>query len=85
MDWTPVIVAAITSLGGVVASYLAVYFSNRKSAILVEYRLGQVEKEVSSISAVAERTYKLEEHASVVDEKIRVANHRLDDLEKKVS
>ena len=30
---------------------------------------------------VIERTFKLEERMEVVDEKIKVANHRLEDLE----
>jgi hypothetical protein len=33
---------------------------------------------------VIERTYQLEKRADVVDEKIKVANHRIEDLEKEV-
>ena len=56
MDWTTLVVGVITAL----ASFLGVYISNRKNAILVEYRLSQVEKKVDSLSKVDERVYKLE-------------------------
>lgn len=79
MDWTSILVAVITALG----SFAGVYWANRKSQALVVYRLEQLEKSVSAHNRVVERVYKLEERAEVVDEKIKVANHRLDDLERK--
>lgn len=47
------------------------------------YRVEQLEKKVDKHNNLVERTYHLEEQASLHDEKIRVANHRIDDLEKK--
>lgn len=79
MDWTSIIVAAVTALG----SFLGVYYANRKSQALVVYRLEQLEKSVSAHNRVVERVYRLEEQQAVTDEKIRVANHRIDDLEQK--
>ena len=79
MDWTSILVAVITALG----SFLGVYYANRKSQALVVYRLEQLEKSVSAHNRVVERVYKLEERAEVVDERIRFADHRIDDLEKK--
>lgn len=73
-----IIVALITGA----LSFLAVYVSNRKSAAVAEYRLQQLEKKVDLHNNVIERTYKLEEHASLMDEKLKVANHRIDDLER---
>ena len=73
-----IIVALIT--GGL--SFLAVYISNRKSAAVAEYRLEQLEKKVSLHNSVIERTYKLEEGQALLDEKLKVANHRIDDLER---
>lgn len=73
-----IIVALIT--GGL--SFLAVYISNRKSAAVAEYRLEQLEKKVSLHNNVIERTYKLEEGQALLDEKLKVANHRIDDLER---
>ena len=72
-----IIVALIT--GGL--SLLGVYLSNRKSAALIEYRLEELEKKQDKHNQVIERTYKLEEEVAIHAEKIRVANHRIDDLE----
>ena len=79
MDWSSIVVAVITAIG----SFAAVYFSNRKSAALTIYRLEQLEKKVNLHNNVVERMYKAEESMALLDEKIRVANHRIEDLEKK--
>ena len=74
------IIIAILSLVGTLAGS---YFSNRAGQKLIAYRIEQLELKVSKHNEVIERTYNLEEKQSVMEEKIRVANHRLDDLEKK--
>ena len=51
------------------------------SAKLMTYRMGQLEKKVEKHNTVIERTYKLEEMQAVMQEQIRVANHRIQDLE----
>lgn len=53
-----------------------------KQSELLEYRLGQLEKKVDKHNSVVERTYRLEEAARLADERIKVANHRIDGLEK---
>lgn len=53
------------------------------TARLTSYRLQQLEKQVERHNNVIERTFRLEEAVSVQDERIRVANHRIDDLEKR--
>lgn len=73
MDWTSVAVALITAAGALLGTYLA----NRKSAALLEYRLKQLEEKVDKHNHFAERM-------PVLEEKITVANHRIEDLEKKV-
>lgn len=50
--------------------------------MLISYRLEQLEKKVDLHNNIVERTYKLEEQATLHEEKLKVANHRLDDLEK---
>ena len=74
------IIIAILSLVGTLAGS---YFSNRAGQKLIAYRIEKLEEKVTKHNAVIERTYKLEEETAVLDEKIKVANHRLDDLEKK--
>ena len=76
-----ILVALIT--GGL--ALLGTYISNSKNAALIAYRLEQLEKKVSLHNQVVERTYKLEERTELQEEKIKVANHRIDDLEKVVS
>ena len=54
------------------------------SSKLTQSRLEQLEKKVEVHNQVIDRVYKLEERTEVQEEKIRVANHRIGDLEKKV-
>ena len=72
-----IIVALIT--GGL--SLLGVYLANRKSAAVIEYRLQELEKKQDKHNKLIERTYILEDQANVMEEKMKVANHRIDDLE----
>jgi len=76
---TETILVAVLSLAG---TLLGAYFANRKSAALIAYRLEELERRVDKHNQVVERTYKLEERETVLEEKVKVANHRLDDLEK---
>lgn len=78
MEWISFAAAALTAL----LSFLGVYFSNRKSAALVEYRLSELEKKVDKHNNVIERTYKLEEQTALQDAELRRVNHRLTELEK---
>ena len=48
---------------------------------LIEYKLDQLTKKVDLHNNAVERLYKVEKKIDVYDEKFRVANHRLDDLE----
>ena len=57
------------------------YFANRKSSALIAYRLELLEKKVDKHNSVVERTFKLEEQTAVIEEKIKVANLRIEDLE----
>ena len=49
---------------------------------LIEYKLDDLSKKVEKHNQLVERTYELEKRADVAEEKLRVANHRIDDLEK---
>lgn len=57
---------------------------NDKNIALIDYRLDELSKRVEKHNNVIERTYKLEEAVKVDEEKIKVANHRIEDLERKV-
>lgn len=48
---------------------------------LIEYKLDQLEKKVDLHNNAVERLYAVEKTVEVQQEQIKVANHRLDDLE----
>lgn len=50
---------------------------------LIEYKLDELTKKVEKHNSTVERTYKLEEKATLHEEKIKVMNHRIEDLERK--
>jgi len=75
------ITVALLSLAGTLAGS---YFAQRKSTALIAYRLEQLEKKVEIHNGVIERTFKLEERMSLNEKDIRVANHRIEDLEERV-
>ena len=52
------------------------------SSNLTNYRIEQLEKQVEKHNNLITRTYKLEQDFAVMDERVRVANHRIEDLEK---
>ena len=72
-----IIVAVLGFAGALCGAYMA----NKKSTALIAYRLEQLENKVNKHNQVIERTYELEKHTEVIDEQIRVANHRIGDLE----
>lgn len=56
---------------------------NEKTRALMEYKLEELTKRVDKHNNVVERTYALEEKMSVHEEQMKVANHRISDLERK--
>ena len=73
-----IIIAILSVAGTVLGSLLGILASNK----LVVYRIEQLEKKVEKHNGVLERVYSLETNKAVIDEEIKVANHRTDDLEK---
>lgn len=72
------IITALIGLGGsALGSIIGIIANSRVTA----YRLKELEKKVDKHNTVVERTYKVEERLSVIDEEIKVANHRINDLE----
>ena len=55
-----------------VGTLAGTYFANRKSAALIAYRLGELEKRVQAHNNLVERTYKLEERTELQEEKIKL-------------
>ena len=63
-----VIVAIISLLGTLLRSF--------GGTQLVKYRIEQLEKKVEKHNSIVEKTY-------ILEEKVKVANHRIEDLERK--
>ena len=76
--WSDIAVAALALIGTLGGAFLA----HRRSIALIAYRLEQLEKKVELHNHIMERTYRLEEQEAVLEERVKVANHRIDDLEK---
>lgn len=53
-----------------------------KTRALLDYRLSQLEKKQDKHNNLMERTFRLEGDMEVMHEQIKVANHRIEDLEK---
>ena len=77
---TEIIVVLIAAGGGLLGSLVGVIASSKLTA----YRIQQLKNKVEKHNTVIERTYKLEETEAVMQEQIRVANHRIADLEKQM-
>ena len=70
--------AAISLVGTLVGTLGGIALSSN----LTNYRIEQLEKKVEKQNNLITRTYKLEQDFAVMDERVRVANHRIEDLEK---
>lgn len=68
---TEIIIALLSLLGTIIGSLTGVLTSSR----LTTYRIQQLEKKVEKHNTIVERTYLLEEE-------MKVANHRIADLER---
>ena len=75
---TEIIIALIALAGSAVGTLGGIVINSRMS----NYRIEQLEKKVDKHNNLIERTYAIEQHNAVVDEEIKVANHRIEDLEK---
>lgn len=76
---TALITAAGTVIGAIISGIVALVVSSsqhNKTIALVEYRLGELEKKQDKHNDLIERM-------TLAEEKIKVANHRIEDLEAK--
>ncbi len=73
--------AVLAALIGLAGSGLGSVLGILVSSKLTQYRL---EKKVEVHNQVIDRVYKLEERTELQEEKIKVANHRIGDLEEAV-
>lgn len=76
-----IIAAAISGAVTLIVCMVNNHYQNASTRNLLDYRLTKLEEKVDKHNNVVERTYKLEELTALQEEKIKVANHRIDDLE----
>lgn len=78
------IISACISAGvTLIVCLISNHGQQEKTRALVEYKLEELTKRVDKHNNTIERTYKLEQDVSVMEEQIKVANHRINDLERK--
>ena len=73
-----IVVALIGLVGSAVGSLVGILTSSK----LTNYRLEQLEKRVQAHNNLVERMYQVEERTELQEEKLKVVNHRLQDLER---
>lgn len=76
-----IIVAIITSVFTLIGVIITVWFGNSKTL----YRIEQLEKKQDKHNTLIERMYRLEDRVTLDEEKIKVANHRIQDLEGEIN
>lgn len=74
--------ALISAGAAIVVCLISNYFMHSKTQALIEYKLDQLTERVDKHNNAVERLYEAETTIRVHEEKIKVANHRIDDLEK---
>lgn len=72
-----IVVAVISLLGTLIGSIAGILTANK----LTNYRIEQLEKKVTVHNQLIDRMYGVESRVDVLEEKTKVANHRIDDLE----
>ena len=72
------IIVALISFAGTFAGTLGGIIASNK---LTNYRIEQLEEKVEKHNKVIERVYELEKDEALIEEEIKVVNHRIMDLE----
>lgn len=76
MDNT-ILIALLSFFGTLIGTFGGIITSNK----LTNYRIEQLEKRVEKHNNVIERVFELEKDKAVFEEEMKVANHRINDLE----
>ena len=79
----PIITAIISGGSAAAAAIVVAAIQHKKTVALLDYRLTQLEEKVDKHNRLVERTFELEKASALIQNDIKVANHRIDDLEKK--
>lgn len=80
MDWTSIAVAVITAI----SAGIGVYFSNRKSALLIEYRMEQLERKVDTHNRFGDRIVLLEQFEVLQKERNKQFDADIEELRERI-
>lgn len=86
---TAIIASLISAAAAIIVCMVNNHFTLKRTEkaqqdniVLISYRLEQLEQKVDRHNNLIARTYDLERRADVMEEKQKVANNRISDLEK---
>lgn len=74
--------AFISAGAAIIVCVISNYFQSKKTTALMEYKIDQLTKKVELHNNAVIRLYEVERRLGIDEEKIKVANHRIKDLEK---
>lgn len=74
--------ALISAGAAIIVCVISNYYQNKKTTALMEYKIDQLTKKVELHNNAITRLYEVEKRLGIDEEKIKVANHRINDLEK---
>lgn len=88
---TTLLASIISAAAAIVVCMVNNHFTLRRTEkaqqdniVLISYRIEQLEQKVDRHNNLVDRMYEVEKRTDVLEEKQRVANHRIDDLEKHI-
>lgn len=77
---TETVIVSLISLVGTLGGTLGGILVSNK---LTNFRIEQLEKKVEKHNSVIERTYTIEQNIAVLENREKVSEHRIDDLERR--
>ena len=77
-----IISSVITGVVAITTCLITQGMANRKTIALIEFRLGELQKQVEKHNSVIERTYKLEEATAIQQQQINTLEKRIDSMKK---
>lgn len=77
-----IVSSTITAFVTLIVCLITNHSQTLRTRDLIEYQIKELTKRVDKHNNIIERTYKLEQAYAIHDEKIKVANHRISDLER---
>ena len=74
--------ALISAGAAIIVCVISNYYQNKKTTALMEYKIDQLTKKVELHNNAITRLYEIERRLGIDEEKIKAANHRINDLKK---